>query len=259
MPSWPPRRSSRGSSTAERAPAPGTPLLRRWPGSPRCALRNECHVYLWVSDGDRAAHPRSPALRLGDRGAALHPLPRRGVGSPGARRPHAVRVPGARGRAGRAVVVDGAPEARGLSPGVRRVRPRPRGALPPGAHRGAAPGPGHHPQPGQGAVRGAEREGVPRGAARARLVRRIRLELRRGQAAPAPAAHAEAGAGDDAPSRMRSARRSGRAGSASWAPPSATPSCRHAVWWTTTSRGAFVARRGGPGTRRPGPPPRSAA
>ena len=54
---------------------------------------------------------------------AVHRLPRRGVGRAGPRRPAAVRVPDPRGRAGRAELVDDPAQARGLPPGVRRLRP----------------------------------------------------------------------------------------------------------------------------------------
>ena len=50
-------------------------------------------------------------------------LPRRGVGRAVARRPPSLRDADARGRAGRALVVDDPAQARGLPAGVRRLRP----------------------------------------------------------------------------------------------------------------------------------------
>ena len=64
--------------------------------------------------------------------------------------PHPLRVPGARGRAGRAELAHHPQAPRRLPPGLRRLRRRQGGPLHAGPGGEAAGRPRHHPQPGQG-------------------------------------------------------------------------------------------------------------
>ncbi|CAA9398963.1 MAG: DNA-3-methyladenine glycosylase, partial [uncultured Quadrisphaera sp.] len=81
---------------------------------------------------------RRPALPLGrHRARGLPRLPRRRVGPARARRAGPVRAAEPRGLPGRAVVADGAAQARRAARGLRRLRPRGRGRLR-RARRGAA-------------------------------------------------------------------------------------------------------------------------
>ena len=69
----------------------------------------------------RPALMREAALRLAEE-PARHRLPRRGVGRPGARRPQALRMPHARGRAGGAFLGHDPRQARELPARVRALR-----------------------------------------------------------------------------------------------------------------------------------------
>ena len=128
----------------------------------------------------------------------------------------------------------------GLPQGLRRLRRRQGGALHAGPGGEAAGRPGHHPQPGQGRVDGAQRPRLPGRAGGVRLVRRLHLGLRRraaprqqvaahGAAARRSRAESEAVQRRPAPARLRLRR----------ARPSATPTCRRPGWSTTTWSSCF--------------------
>src|SRR5580658_3714831 len=87
-------------------------------GGPERALAGPGAVRAKTSE----PHDRAATLRVGRQRSGDDRLSRSRVGRAGARRPRAVRVPGARGRAGRSVLVDHPAQARGLPPRVPRLR-----------------------------------------------------------------------------------------------------------------------------------------
>src|SRR5712691_1315906 len=119
---------------------------------------------------------------------ALSPLPRRGVGGAGPRRPAALRVPDPRRRPGRLVLVDDPQQAGQLPQGIRPVRPRKGRALRRTRGEEAAGRRRHRAQPSQDRIGDRQRPRVPRSAAGIRLVRRLSLGFRR----PAPRAESPA-------------------------------------------------------------------
>ena len=134
-------------------------------------------------------------------------LPRRGVGRAVARRPPPLRDADARGRAGRALVVDDPAQARGLSAARSPASTRTVVARFGGEGRRAPPRrPGHRPQPAEGRVDGEQRGTRPRGAGRAREPRRVPLGVRRRRADRQPLAHARRASGRDRALARRSRR-----------------------------------------------------
>src|SRR5258708_551628 len=115
--------------------------------------------------------------------AARHRRPRQRRGRAGARRPRAVRVPAARGRAGRPLLGDDPAQARGLSQGVRRLRSKESGALHRGAEEPADEQRRDRAQPAEDRQRRDECPRISRRAKRIRQLRRLCLALRRRQAA----------------------------------------------------------------------------
>src|SRR5215468_6255498 len=73
----------------------------------------------WITPEADAPTVATPLLLGLQRGSAVHPLPRRGVGRAVARRSPALRVPGARGRAGGSQLADDPEQARALPDGLR--------------------------------------------------------------------------------------------------------------------------------------------
>src|SRR5205085_6351889 len=102
---------------------------------------------------------------------------------------HDLRVPHARGRAGRPELVHRSSKARRLSKGLRRIRSGQGRALHAGSHRKDASRSGHRSKPPQGDLRRQQREAVSRSAEGIRIFRRVHLEVRRRQPGGKRAAH----------------------------------------------------------------------
>src|SRR5207247_9622295 len=143
--------------------------------------------------------PHEATVRVGERRSGDAPLPRRGVGGAGPRRPAALRAPHPRGRPGGAQLGDDPQETCGVPPGLRRLRARPsrplRGASDPATPRGC----GHREEPREDRGGGGQCPRGARRATRARDLRRLALAIRRRRAAPEHVDIVARGAGRDGP------------------------------------------------------------
>ena len=168
-------------------------FARRPPPQPLPRLRVSARPHRVPGPGmtDDRDRRRPAALPVGRRPARVPPLPRRGVGPPGRRRPPALReaVPG--GLPGRPVVAHHPPQAGGLPAGLRRLRPGHRRRLRARRRRPAAGRRRHRPPPGQDRGHHRQRPGHARGPGQDGVAGRAGVAVRAGPPGPPPTAMAD--------------------------------------------------------------------
>src|SRR6266702_4909811 len=140
--------------------------------------------------GSRAGWYRHQALLGGRRRPADARVSRRGVGCAAPRRPGPVRQARARWLPGRALLARHLAQARPFPRGVRPVQPRAYGPLRSQEDRAASERSGDRPQPSESECRDRQRPAIPPLLAKQRLVLRLSLGLRGGEAEAIPSAHA---------------------------------------------------------------------